>query len=97
MFGIFFSFLYFFIFVFLYLTQSEDLILKLTMWQDKKTCFELHDALSGKSNVRRKVQKTAKRAETLEGSASAQILVVIKCIVDAILLSLLVFSILERA
>ena len=84
-------------FIFVLFAQSKDLILKLTRWQDQKTCFELHDALSGKSNVRRKVQKTAKRMETLEGSASAQILVVIKCIVDAILLSLLVFSILERA
>ena len=82
--------------------MSQSLIRGLDLEADdvarpKKTCFELHDALSGKSNVRRKVQKTVKRTETLEGSASAQILVVIKCIVDAILLSLLVFSILERA
>ena len=35
------AFLYldFFIFVFLYLSQSEDLILKLTMWQDLKNMF----------------------------------------------------------
>ena len=92
MFGIFFHFCIFVLVTIRGLDLEADDVAR-----PKKTCFELHDALSGKSNVRRKVQKTVKRTETLGGSASAQIWVVIKCIVDAILLSLLVFSILERA